>query len=72
MVRNSKHTNPIEDEKLYNKFVAFVNKFNQFFENEVVDEIVNKEFAQEYALLQLRQCTRFGQREDEAGTETGE
>ena len=53
MVRNSKHTNPIEDEKLYNKFVAFFNKFNQFFENEVVDEIVNKEFAQEYALLPL-------------------
>ena len=51
--KNYKHSNPIEEEKLFNKFVSFFNGFNNFFDNENVDEIVNKEFAQEYALLPL-------------------
>jgi len=51
--KNYKHSNPIEEEKLLNKFVSFFNGFNKFFDNENVDEIVNKEFAQEYALLPL-------------------
>ena len=46
-------TNPIEDEKLLNSFVHFFNKFENFFDNAKVDEIVNKEFNREYALLPL-------------------
>ena len=51
--KNYKHSNPIEEEKLLNSFVTFFHNFDKFFENEKVDEIVNKEFSQEYALLPL-------------------
>jgi len=33
--------------------VEFFEKFNNVFENEVIDNIVNKEFTREYALLPL-------------------
>ena len=51
--KNYKHSNPIEEEKLFKSFVSFFHKFDKFFDNEKVDEIVNKEFPQEYALLPL-------------------
>ena len=51
--KNSKHSNPFDEEKVYTNLVNFFRKFDKFFENEKVDEIVNKEFAQEYELLPL-------------------
>ncbi|MCR4880898.1 MAG: hypothetical protein K6A44_02985 [bacterium] len=51
--KNYKHSNPIDEEKLFKNFVAFFNGFNKFFDNDSVDEIVKKEFSQEYSLLPL-------------------
>ena len=51
--KNYKQSNPIEEEKLLKSFTNFFHKFDRFFENAKVDEIVNREFAQEYALLPL-------------------
>ena len=51
--KNYKQSNPIEEEKLLNNFVNFFHKFDKFFENAKVDEIVNREFNREYALLPL-------------------
>lgn len=51
--KNYKQSNPIEEEKLMNSFAKFFSKFDKFFENAKVDEIVNREFNREYALLPL-------------------
>ena len=51
--KNSKTSNPIEEEKLLNSFVNFFYKFDKFFDNVKIDEIVNSEFNREYALLPL-------------------
>ena len=48
-----KNTNPIDNDKMLNNFVTFFKGFNKFFANDKVDEIVNKEFPQEYELLPL-------------------
>ena len=45
--------NPIENKKSLNNLVKFFKKFNNFFDNEKIDEIVHQEFGREYALLPL-------------------
>ena len=53
VVMKKNYTNPIEQEKLLNNFCRFFEKFNEFFENVRVDDIVNQEFTRQYELLPL-------------------
>ena len=48
-----KNTSNPNDEKVLNNLVKFFKEFNQLFDNESIDKIVNQEFTREYALLPL-------------------
>lgn len=47
------NSNPIKNEKSVKNLTKFFEKFNQLFDNEKIDEIVNQEFSQKYELLPL-------------------
>lgn len=51
--KNYKQIHSLDEQKLMDKFVLFFRKFDKFFENAKVDDIVNQEFTQQYALLPL-------------------
>jgi len=48
-----KNTSNPHDEKVLNNLVKFFKDFDQHFDNETIDKIVNQEFPQKYALLPL-------------------
>ena len=49
----NKNSNPIQKAKSIKNLTTFLEKFNQFFDNEKIDAIVNQEFNQKYELLPL-------------------
>ena len=49
----SKISNPIDEEKSLDNLIAFFKGFNKFFENDLVEQVIQQEFKREYALLPL-------------------